>query len=178
MIAVGVIAAVGGVAALSSYALADPDGPSFAGRSDRSASAATDPTEAGSGEPSTSGAGGPTSSGSSGPASSSPAGATPGAAPTTPKAKTCGSRAMAGPAQAPAGAVVVSPTQDLGNLVEGRGARTTYWLAPGTHKLGDGPYDQVIPHAGDTFIGAPGAVLDGPHRALYALTRHAPGVTI
>ncbi len=85
---------------------------------------------------------------------------------------------MAGPATAPSGAVVVSPTQNLGDVVESGGAKSTYWLAPGTHTLGKGPYDQAIPHDGDTFIGAPGAVLDGARRSRYAFTGNATGVTI
>jgi hypothetical protein len=55
---------------------------------------------------------------------------------------------------------------------------TTYWFAPGTHTLGTGQYSQIIPSNGDTFIGAPGAVLDGGHHNLYAFTQQASDVTI
>ena len=55
---------------------------------------------------------------------------------------------------------------------------TTYWFAPGTHTLGKGQYGQIIPADGDTFIGAPGAVLDGQHSNLYAFTQQARRVTI
>ncbi len=55
---------------------------------------------------------------------------------------------------------------------------TTYWFAPGRHTLGAGQYSQIIPKNGDTFIGAPGAVIDGQHQNLYAFTQQAENVTI
>ena len=39
-------------------------------------------------------------------------------------------------------------------------------------------YNQVIPQAGDTFIGAPGAILDGRHKNSYAFGGDASDVTI
>lgn len=74
--------------------------------------------------------------------------------------------------------MTVSPAQHLGDVVESGAPGTTYWLAPGKHNLGAGAYDQVIPHEGDTFVGAPTAVLDGRHRSRYAFTGSAAGVTI
>jgi parallel beta helix pectate lyase-like protein len=55
---------------------------------------------------------------------------------------------------------------------------TTYWFAPGRHTLGTGQFNQIVPADGDTFIGAPDAVLDGQHSNLYAFTQHAGNVTI
>jgi hypothetical protein len=55
---------------------------------------------------------------------------------------------------------------------------TTYWFAPGKHTLGTGQYSQIIPSNGDTFMGAPGAILDGQHQNLYAVTEQARNVTI
>jgi hypothetical protein len=55
---------------------------------------------------------------------------------------------------------------------------TTYWFAPGMHTLGGGQFSQIIPAAGDTFIGAPDAILDGQHMNLYAFTQQAGDVTI
>ena len=55
---------------------------------------------------------------------------------------------------------------------------TTYWFAPGKHTLGTGQFSQIIPANGDTFIGAPGAILDGQHQNLYAFTQPARNVTI
>jgi Right handed beta helix region len=143
---------------------------------------------------SASGAGAGTSAGgpipSSRPATSPPAAGTPSAsrptavpavpAGTAPSKPTvvCDTPSLAGPKRAPAGAVTVSTTQNLADVVEAHSAHTTYWLTPGTHRLGNGEYDQVGPQTGDTFIGAPGAVLDGRHRNLYAFGGDASGVTI
>jgi hypothetical protein len=101
-----------------------------------------------------------------------------GSAPTSPPARACDVATPEGPAEPPAGAVEVSTEEDLADLVRRRDKETTYWLAPGTHDLGKDRYDQVMPHAGDTFVGAPGAVLDGEQKNLYAFSGHAPDVTI
>jgi Right handed beta helix region len=74
--------------------------------------------------------------------------------------------------------VTVLPTQNLYDAVLAHGAGTTYWLAPGIHRLGTGEFDQVAPRAGDTFIGAPGAIFDGQHKNRYAFTTEAANVTI
>ena len=115
------------------------------------------------------------------PSTSSPASTTvtpaAGSAPTAPT-KVCDTSALAGPANAPSGAIVVQPTQKLDDLVQSRSSAATYWLAPGVHTLGSGQYSQVIPHTGDTFIGAPGAILDGRHLNLYAFVGNAANVTI
>ena len=55
---------------------------------------------------------------------------------------------------------------------------TVYWFAPGTHTLANGQFTQIIPASGDTFIGAPGAVIDGRRQNLYAFTQSASDVTI
>ncbi|TDD24109.1 right-handed parallel beta-helix repeat-containing protein [Kribbella turkmenica] len=103
----------------------------------------------------------------------------PPAAPTTPPAKVCNNvTALSGPAQAPAGAVVVDPTQNLNQLTEQSPAGTTFYLTAGTHTLGTAPYAQVIPKEGNTYIGAPGAVMDGRKRNRYAFTGYAAGVTV
>jgi nitrous oxidase accessory protein NosD len=90
----------------------------------------------------------------------------------------CDSAALDGPSAPPAGAVAVSTAESLADIVAAHPEHTTYWLAPGTHHLGAGAYNQVVPHAGDTFIGAPGAVLDGRDENRYAFTGDAPDVTI
>ena len=73
-------------------------------------------------------------------------------APTAPPAKICGNaKALSGPAQAPAGAVVVNAGQNLDTATESNPAGTTFWLSAGTHKLGNGPYAQVIPKDGNTY---------------------------
>jgi len=74
--------------------------------------------------------------------------------------------------------VEVSTTEGLSEVVAAHSAGTTYWLSPGHHRLGKGAYNQVIPHTGDTFVGAPGAVLDGGHKNRYAFGGKARHVTI
>lgn len=85
-----------------------------------------------------------------------------------------------GPRQAPEGAVSVDPSVpgDLRTKTEKHGPATTFWLAPGTHRLGSGEYDQVTPKRGNTYVGAPGAVLDGNRTNRYAFTGNAPDVRI
>ena len=100
-------------------------------------------------------------------------------APTVPPAKICGNaKALSGPAQAPAGAVVVNSDQNLDKATESNPAGTTFWLSAGTHKLGNGPYAQVIPKDGNTYVGAPGAIFDGGRKNRYAFTGYATGVTV
>ena len=102
----------------------------------------------------------------------------PNPAPRKPSAMICGKGPARGPASAPAGAVSVSTSDNLGDVVKAHSAGTTYWLSSGTHKLGAGKYDQVTPHSGDVFLGAPGAVFDGQKRNLYAFGGTASKVTI
>jgi hypothetical protein len=97
--------------------------------------------------------------------------------PTSPPAKVCGNAMILdGPATAPQGAVVV-PAGD-NQAAFNQAAGTTYWLAPGTHTLGTGAYAQIAPKDGDHFVGAPGAILDGQNKNLYAFTQHATKVVI
>ncbi len=95
----------------------------------------------------------------------------------------CGSAALGGPAIPPSGAVVVTPGgTGLDVLTLSHPAGTTFYLLSGTHTLGragsPGIYDQVIPKAGDVYIGAPGAVLDGQNVDHAAFTQPAAGVVI
>jgi hypothetical protein len=105
------------------------------------------------------------------------------ARPASPPVRVCGNDAIlgGGPSSPPRGAVIIPAGDDSGTVIA-RGwtiqPDTTYWFAPGTHTLGTAQYAQIIPAAGDTFIGAPGAVLDGQHVNLYAFTRQASNVTI
>lgn len=78
--------------------------------------------------------------------------------PTTPPAQICNNTAVLdGPSTAPSGAVTVNVGDNLENLTEASPAGTTFWLAPGTHTF---TYS-VIPKDGNTYIGAPGAIIDG-----------------
>jgi nitrous oxidase accessory protein NosD len=100
-------------------------------------------------------------------------------APAAPPAKVCGNaKALAGPATAPAGAVVVTTSQNLEDLTAKSNPGTTFWLTPGVHRLGGGAYTQVIPKQGNKYYGAPGAILDGAHSNRYAFTGYATDVLI
>lgn len=96
--------------------------------------------------------------------------------PSAPPAKVCGSSVLAGPATAPAGAVTVPAGSNAS--VNFSSASTTYWFAPGVHTLGTGQYDQIVPGNSSTFVGAPGAVIDGQGKNQYAFTQHATNVKI
>ncbi len=94
-------------------------------------------------------------------------------------AAVCGDPArLSGPPEPPAGAVVVRVGQDLHEITEAHPPGTAFWLAPGVHVLGDDVFSQVQPKAGNTYLGAPSATLDGRGRNRYAFTGQAPGVVI
>ncbi|WOX20452.1 right-handed parallel beta-helix repeat-containing protein [Streptomyces solicathayae] len=100
-------------------------------------------------------------------------------APTGPVARVCAEPAP-GPAKAPAGAVTVDPAVvgDLDAKTDSNPPNTTFWLRPGTHRLTSNPYAQVMPKAGNRYLGAPGAVLDGRKTNQYAFGGTARDVTI
>ncbi|MFJ4103168.1 right-handed parallel beta-helix repeat-containing protein [Amycolatopsis japonica] len=85
-----------------------------------------------------------------------------------------------GPAEAPAGAVKIDPAVpgDLATKTRSSPAGTTFWLAPGTHRLGDDRYDQVNPKPGNVYIGGPKAILDGRKINQYAFSGNAADVKI
>jgi hypothetical protein len=104
--------------------------------------------------------------------------------PAAPPVRVCDDeRLLRGPAAAPPGALVV-PAGDNSRLTvpwntpsfSREGA--TFWFAPGVHTLGPDRYAQIVPGRNSTFIGAPGAVLDGLRRNNYAFGGSATGVTI
>lgn len=125
-------------------------------------------------------ASGPGSPGAS-PAAAGPARAA--GSPSSPPVRVCGNKAIlgGGPVSPPRGAVVI-PAGDDSNTVLAHNwtirPGTKYWFAPGIHTLGLGQFNQIVPANGDTFIGAPGAILDGQHSNLYAFTQPAHNVTI
>jgi parallel beta-helix repeat protein len=94
-----------------------------------------------------------------------------------PPAEICGSRGLRGPDRPPAHAKVVR-SRNLATVAQNSRPGTVFWIGPGVHTLGKGPYDQVRPKDGQVFIGAPGAVLDGQHRNLYAFAGPARNVTV
>jgi hypothetical protein len=87
-----------------------------------------------------------------------------------------------GPTSAPPGAVVVAPGgTGLDNATIANPAGATFYLLAGTHVLGGGSpneFNQVQPKAGNTYIGAPGAILNGRNINRYAFTGTAAGVTL
>ncbi|MBW3538469.1 right-handed parallel beta-helix repeat-containing protein, partial [Candidatus Parcubacteria bacterium] len=104
-------------------------------------------------------------------------------APTEPPAQICGNASILdGPTTAPAGAVVVPAGDNLAFFENEKYANATgktYWFEPGTHTLGTSPYGQIeVRGSNNTFIGAPGAVLDGQGLNKYAITGQATGATI
>ncbi len=104
--------------------------------------------------------------------------------PLVPPAQICGDTALlSGPATAPTGAIVV-PAGDNTDLTpnwNGSGfsqQNKTFWFAPGVHYVGNDQFAQIIPGSGSTYIGAPGAIIDGQNINEKAFTGNASNVTI
>ena len=114
-----------------------------------------------------------TSAPASAPASTPPTGSDPSAptgttsAPTSPPVTWCETGLPTSPyTSAPAGAVTV-PAGNNASVDFGT-PNTTYWFAPGTHTLGNNSGGQINTGKGDTYMGAPGAVIDGQKVNQYA----------
>jgi hypothetical protein len=100
-----------------------------------------------------------------------------GATPPDPPAPICGNSAVLdGPSEQPPNSVAVA-AGDNEDVAFGT-AGATYWFAPGVHTLNPGQYASIVPGAGATFLGAPGAVLDGKGTNSYAFQGSATGVTV
>jgi Right handed beta helix region len=109
------------------------------------------------------------------PPSSTAHGASAGA-PVTPPAPICGSSLLrGGPTTPPAGAVTVPAGNDGSMNLDAPGV---YWFAPGVHVIGTDVFSQIIPSNNSTYIGAPGAILDGQNVNREAFAQHASNVTI
>ena len=79
---------------------------------------------------------------------------------------------------APPGAVVIPAGDDSGTAPTQTFTvqpNTTYWFAPGTHTLGIGPFAQLRVAPGDTFVGAPGSIIDGQADNYYAFVAASGG---
>jgi Right handed beta helix region len=100
------------------------------------------------------------------------------AGPASPPVRVCGNNAILGrgPASPPPGAIRVRAGDD--SAVDWTRTGAVYWFAPGTHTLGPGEYSQIIPGRGSTYIGAPGAVIDGMNVNNIAFGGNVPDVTI
>lgn len=85
-----------------------------------------------------------------------------------------------GPTAAPVGAITV-PAGDNKNFNFDQDNQT-FWFAPGVHTLGTNPvtdnFGGVVPGNNSTYIGAPGAILDGMNAVQYAFKDHATNVRI
>lgn len=94
-----------------------------------------------------------------------------------PPAQVCSSNAWNwGPATAVASATVVPAGDNTG--FDFSQPNTAYWFAPGEHTLGSGQFSQITPGSGSTYIGAPGAILDGKNNNQYAFSGTASNVRI
>lgn len=100
--------------------------------------------------------------------------------PTAPPVQVCGNTSLlGGPATQPPGSVRIDPgVTNLNDATMANPAGTTFWLAPGTHRLSNDQYAQVIPKSGNVYIGAPGAILDGAKLNRYAFTQQATNVRV
>ncbi|MQA59937.1 MAG: right-handed parallel beta-helix repeat-containing protein [Actinophytocola sp.] len=85
-----------------------------------------------------------------------------------------------GPTTQPRGSIAVDPAVDSDLIAKtaANPAGSTFWLRPGRHTLGTGQYSQVESKPGNTYLGAPGAILDGRGKNNYAITGDAANVTI
>jgi len=90
----------------------------------------------------------------------------------------CGTSLLTGPTSAPSGAVTLSPgpstIQDA--IAAHPSGGTTYYLTAGTYSISS----SINPENNDTFIGAPGAIIDGANtqQVAFGLNDHASGVTL
>ena len=87
----------------------------------------------------------------------------------------CGSSSLRGPASPPARAIVLPAGS---NATVALAPNQTYWLASGVHTLGTGEYDQFDPASGDSFIGAPGAVVNGQNKNQSAFDDNSSAVKV
>jgi len=94
-----------------------------------------------------------------------------------PQLQTCSSNGWnGGPSSAPANAITVPAGDNTGfNFTQDN---KTFWFAPGEHTLGTGEFSQIQPGNNSTYIGAPGAVLNGGNNNKYAFAGFATNVRI
>lgn len=103
------------------------------------------------------------------------------AAPASPPVQICGNTSLlSGPRSAPAGAVTIPAGNDdpKWDKSYSLAANTTYYLAAGTHTFGTAEFGEIQPAAGDTFVGAPGAIMNGQNDNQSAFDSSATDVTI
>jgi hypothetical protein len=84
---------------------------------------------------------------------------------------------LMGPTSAPAGAVTLSPgASTIQGAISSHPAGTTYYLTAGTYSISG----SIDPQDGDTFIGAPGAIIDGSNSqpVAFGFNNHAKNVKL
>ena len=81
-----------------------------------------------------------------------------------------------GPSDPPAGAIVVPAGSNAG--VNFNQDNKTFWFAPGVHTIQPGENSSITPGTNSTYIGAPGAILDGMNSNRFAFQGGAENVTI
>lgn len=97
--------------------------------------------------------------------------------PDTPPAQICGNNTiLSGPSSAPAGAVVVPAGNNNG--IDFEQDNTVYWFATGTHTIGSSSLSQIEPGDNATFVGAPGAIIDGQNINRHLFSQHAVNVKV
>jgi len=100
-------------------------------------------------------------------------------APSSPPVTVCGNATLLnGPSSPPSGAVTVPAGDDSAMFSATLSANATYWFAPGTHTLGSSEYSQIDASDNDTFIGGPGAIIDGQEENDFAIAGSGTNVTI
>jgi hypothetical protein len=81
-----------------------------------------------------------------------------------------------GPSSAPTNAITVPAGDNAGfNFNQ---TDKTFWFAPGVHTIGSGEFSNIVAGAGSTYIGAPGAIIDGQFINKYAFTGFATDVRV
>jgi hypothetical protein len=100
--------------------------------------------------------------------------------PTEPPARICGNQAIlgGGPTKPPKDAIIVPAGDNSALKFTFREDNKNFWFEAGVHTLGEDPFSQIIPGTGSTYVGAPGAVIDGQRINRYAFTGAAKGVAL
>jgi parallel beta-helix repeat protein len=75
--------------------------------------------------------------------------------------KVCGTTILNNPNPAPVGAIIVNPGTDLVQLTNNSVGGSTFYLTKGTHTF---PSGYINAKSGNTYIGEPGAIIDGQNK--------------
>jgi hypothetical protein len=102
-----------------------------------------------------------------GAAVTAPSGKAGAGAPTSPPVKWCETGLRKSPYTSPPAGAITVPAGDNSSFNFSK-ANAVYWFAPGLHTIGTSQYSQISVAHGDTYVGAPGAVLDGQGKDKFA----------